>query len=125
MASNRIKIVSVPVSNQDRAKAFYVEALGFELVADNAMDPDQRWLQVAPKGSATALTLVTWFPSMARGSMKGMVFETDDIEAAYGELSTRGVKFSSTIQTEFWGTFAPFDDPDGNGWVLAQSAPTA
>ena len=83
MGISQIKVVSVPASDQDRAKAFYVDTLGFELRADHPMGPDQRWVEVAPMGSSTSLTLVTWFPTMAPGSMKGMVFETDDIKATY------------------------------------------
>jgi len=116
----RIQLVSVPVSDQERAKAFYTETLGFELVADNPFG-DQRWIQVAPKGAETGVTLVTWFETMPPGSTKGLVLETDDVDASYQELSARGVRFNSPVEEQFWGRFATFDDPDGNGWVLQQS----
>lgn len=117
-----IVIVSIPVSNQDRAKSFYVDTLGFELLADSPMGPNMRWVQVRPKGGSTSLTLVTWFETMAPGSSKGLVVECDDIERTYEELAGRGVSFSGPIETQPWGRFATFDDPDGNGIVLQQSA---
>jgi catechol 2,3-dioxygenase-like lactoylglutathione lyase family enzyme len=120
MGIRNLQVVSVPVSDQDRAKAFYVDALGFTLRRDDPMGPDQRWVEVAPPHGDTSLTLVTWFPTMPAGSLKGIVLATDNIEADYAELSRRGVAFHGPIQKEFWGTFATFDDPDGNGWVLTQ-----
>jgi catechol 2,3-dioxygenase-like lactoylglutathione lyase family enzyme len=121
----RIQLVSVPVSDQERAKAFYTETLGFDLVADNPFG-DQRWVQVAPKGAETGVTLVTWFETMPPGSTKGLVLETDDVDASYQELSARGVRFNGPVEEQFWGRFATFDDPDGNGWVLQQApAPSA
>jgi len=117
----QIALVSVPVSDQDRAKAFYTETLGFELLADNPYGDGQRWLQVAPKGAETGLTLVTWFETMPPGSTKGLVLETDDVDASYQELAARGVRFNGPVEQQFWGRYATFDDPDGNGWVLQQS----
>ena len=122
MSITAISVVSVPVSNQDRAKAFYVDTLGFELVADQPMGPDQRWVQVVPKGAATSLTLVTWFETMPPGSLKGLVLECDDIQATHAELAARGVDFNSPIEQQPWGTFTTLNDPDGNGLVLQQSA---
>ncbi|HEX6676296.1 MAG TPA: VOC family protein [Actinomycetes bacterium] len=125
MTVTRIQLVSVPVSDQERAKAFYTETLGFDLLADNPFG-DQRWVQVAPKGAETGVTLVTWFETMPPGSTKGLVLETDDVDASYQELSARGVRFNGPVEEQFWGRFATFDDPDGNGWVLQQApAPSA
>ena len=115
-----LQIVSVPVTDQERSKTFYVDTLGFELRRDNPMGPDQRWIEVAPKGGQTSVTLVTWFETMPPGCVKGLVLATDDIQSTYDELAARGVKFAGPIQREFWGTFAEFDDPDGNGWVVMQ-----
>lgn len=122
MAISEVRVVSVPVSDQDRARGFYVETLGFELVADMQMGPEMRWLQVRPPAGRTSLTLVTWFPSMAPGSMKGLVLECDDIDQTYQALRARGVRFMGAIESQPWGRFATFDDPDGNGIVLQQSA---
>ena len=120
MTITHLQVVSVPVADQDRARAFFVDTLGFELLADNPMGPDQRWVQVGPKGAATSVTLVTWFPTMPAGSVKGLVIGCDDIQSTYDELSSRGVQFSGPIERQSWGTFATFDDPDGNGWVLME-----
>jgi catechol 2,3-dioxygenase-like lactoylglutathione lyase family enzyme len=116
-----LQVVSVPVSDQDRAKIFYADVLGFEVKNDSQYGPDQRWVELAPPGAPTSITLVTWFPSMAPGSLKGLVLGTDDIHAAYAALAARGLAWHGPIQDAFWGTFATFDDPDGNGWVVAQS----
>jgi catechol 2,3-dioxygenase-like lactoylglutathione lyase family enzyme len=85
MAITRIQLFSLAVTNQARSIDFYVHQLGFELVADTEMGPGQRWVQVKPRGSATSITLVTWFPTMPAGSTKGTVIETDDLE---GEIAT-------------------------------------
>ena len=121
MKLNRIDIVSVPVADQDEAKAFYTDVLGFEVVRDNPMGPGQRWVQLAPVGAETSITLVTWFESMAPGSVKGMVLDTDDIDGAHGTLVERGVAVSD-VQAAPWGRFVTFEDPDGNGWVVQQAA---
>lgn len=119
MGVTRVKIVSIPVAHQDRAQAFSVDVLGFEVRSDNPMGEGQRWVEVAPPGAPTSLTPVTWFPAMAPGGVKGLVLECEDIQATCGGPPARGVTFGGPIQKEFWGTFATFD-PGGNGWVLAQ-----
>lgn len=116
----QITIVSVPVSDQDRAKDFYVNILGFELIADQTSDDGQRWVQVAPKGSTTSLTFVTWFPSMPSGSLAGLVVSTDDVHATYQELVAKGVEFEGPPAEQMGGTMTVFHDPDGNSLVLAQ-----
>lgn len=119
MTVTHVKLVSVPVSDQDRARDFYCDVLDFDLIFDNPMGPGGRWIQVAPKGADTALTLVTWFPSMPPGSLKGLVLETDDLDADVARLRERGIVFADGgIQTAPWGRYATFDDPDGNGIVL-------
>lgn len=118
MTVTHVQLLSVPVSDQDRARDFYVDVLGFDLVWDNPMGPGGRWVQVAPKGAATALTLVTWFPTMPPGSLKGLVLETDDLDGDVAALRDRGVVFESDIQVAPWGRYATFHDPDGNGIVL-------
>jgi catechol 2,3-dioxygenase-like lactoylglutathione lyase family enzyme len=118
MTITHVQLLSVPVSDQDRAKDFYVETLGFEAVRDNPMGPDQRWVEVAPKGGQASLTLVTWFPTMPAGSLKGLVLETDDLDGDVAALRARGVTIDGGIQEQPWGRFVTFDDPDGNGIVL-------
>ncbi|MCK4176477.1 VOC family protein [Aciditerrimonas ferrireducens] len=123
MAITHVQLLSLPVSDQDRARAFYVDVLGFDLVRDNPMGTDARWVQVAPKGAATSISLVTWFPTMPAGSVKGLVLETDDLEGDVADLVAKGVVIEGGIQTQPWGRFVTFDDPDGNGIVLQQTAP--
>jgi catechol 2,3-dioxygenase-like lactoylglutathione lyase family enzyme len=120
MTLTHIDVVSVPVSDQDRAKAFYLDTLGFELVNDQ-MGEGMRWVQLRPPGSATSITLVTWFPTMPPGSLEGIVLATDDIHAEYDRLAERGLRWNGPVEEQFWGTYATFDDPDGNGWVVAQA----
>jgi catechol 2,3-dioxygenase-like lactoylglutathione lyase family enzyme len=122
MAITRIQLFSLPVTDQDRAKAFYVDKLGFELVADTAMGPDQRWVQVRPAGGDTSITLVTWFGTMPPGSAKGTVVESDDLDADVAAIRSRGVDIADGIQEAPWGRFVTFDDPDGNGIVLQATA---
>jgi predicted enzyme related to lactoylglutathione lyase len=123
MPMRNIQLFSVPVSDPERAKAFYVETLGWELVRDEPMGPDQRWLEVKPRGSQTSITLVTWFESMQPGSMRGVVIETDDLEGDRDTLRDRGVKIGSRVEEAPWGRWVTFEDPDGNGYVLQSSAP--
>jgi catechol 2,3-dioxygenase-like lactoylglutathione lyase family enzyme len=109
------------VTDQDRARDFYVGVLGFDLVADTPMGPDVRWVQVVPPGGRTTVTLVTWFPTMPPGSAKGLVLETDDLDADVAALRERGVACAE-VEEQPWGRFTTFDDPDGNGIVLQATA---
>jgi catechol 2,3-dioxygenase-like lactoylglutathione lyase family enzyme len=118
---DRVAIVSVPVADQDRAKDFFVNTLGFLLVADQSMGDGARWVQVAPGFGGVSLTLVTWFDTMPPGSLRGMVLNTKDIDAAHAELKKRGVAVDD-IEEAPWGRYATFEDIDGNGFVLQQSA---
>ncbi|MDA8183276.1 MAG: VOC family protein [Actinomycetota bacterium] len=89
MAITHIQLLSLPVSDQDRARDFYVDVLGFDLVRDDPTGPDARWVQVAPKGAQTSITLVTWFPTMPAGSVKGTVLETDDLDGDVAHLTAK------------------------------------
>jgi catechol 2,3-dioxygenase-like lactoylglutathione lyase family enzyme len=121
MKIKRIAVVSIPVGDQQAAKAFYRDILGFVVVRDDPMGPDQRWVQLAPEGAETSITLVTWFSNMQPGGVSGLVLDTDDVAAAYATLQERGLTLSP-IESAPWGQFATFNDPDGNGWVLQQAA---
>jgi catechol 2,3-dioxygenase-like lactoylglutathione lyase family enzyme len=116
VALSRISVVSVPVSDQDRALDFYVGVLGFELLDDAPMGP-MRWVRVAPRGADCSLTLVTWFETMPAGSLKGLVIVSDQLEVDVEALRAKGVAVDG-VQAAPWGRFATFDDPDGNGIVL-------
>jgi catechol 2,3-dioxygenase-like lactoylglutathione lyase family enzyme len=119
--ATHVLLLSVPVTDQDRARDFYVDVLGFELVREEAMGPAMRWVQVAPPGAQTALTLVTWFPSMPAGSLTGLVLETDDLEGDAARLAEHGVAIEDGIQEAPWGRYVQFRDPDGNGLILQAS----
>jgi catechol 2,3-dioxygenase-like lactoylglutathione lyase family enzyme len=121
MAIQDVIVVSVPVSDQERAKAFYVDKLGFELRREDDSIPGIRWVQVAPKGGTTALTLVTWFESMPPGSLQGLVLTSSNLQADYEELVAKGVEFDGPLQRRPWATEAVLHDPDGNSLVLQQA----
>jgi catechol 2,3-dioxygenase-like lactoylglutathione lyase family enzyme len=125
MTITHVQLFSLPVTDQDRARDFYVDTLGFELLADTSMGPDMRWVQVRPPGSQASITLVTWFPTMPPGAVKGTVLETDDLDSDVAALRARGVSIEGGIQEAPWGRFVTFDDPDGNGLVLQASAAAA
>jgi catechol 2,3-dioxygenase-like lactoylglutathione lyase family enzyme len=115
----RVAVVSIPVSDQDRAKKFYTEVLGFAELADNVeLAPGMRWVMLAPPGGGAAITLVTWFPSMPAGSTKGLVYEVDDVDTWLADLTARGIGVPGGMQEEAWGRFVTLDDPDGNGIIL-------
>jgi catechol 2,3-dioxygenase-like lactoylglutathione lyase family enzyme len=117
MTITHIDLLSIPVSDQDRAKSFYCDTLGFELIRDNHMGPAQRWVQVGPKGAATSVTLVTWFETMPAGSLTGLVLRSDDVDADCERLRGQGVPVEGPEKTP-WGRQAILRDPDGNGLVL-------
>jgi catechol 2,3-dioxygenase-like lactoylglutathione lyase family enzyme len=117
MTLKNVQVISLPVADQDRSKQFYVDTLGFNLVADTVMG-DLRWVQVRPGTGETAITLVTWFPSMTPGSVKGTVIETDDLDTDVAQLAAQGVQFNGAVEEAPWGRYVTFDDPDGNGLIL-------
>ena len=118
---NALQVVSIPVSDQDRAKGFYRDVLGFDEMADQPMGPEMRWVQLGLPGAQTSITLVTWFPSMPAGSLNGVVLETSDVDAAAKELQDTGLQLGP-IESAPWGRYTTFDDPDGNGFVLQSRA---
>jgi predicted enzyme related to lactoylglutathione lyase len=122
MTISKVQVVSVPVSDPDRAKDFYVNVLGMEVLQDMPMDNAMRWIQVAPNGSEASIALVTWFPSMPAGSLQGLVLETEDMEATLAEIAANGFVIDSDIDEQPWGRFVMFVDPDGNGIVLRAPA---
>ena len=123
MLFTRIRVISIPVKDQQVAKKFYTEVLGGNVEADRPMDPagKMRWISIQLPGVETRLTLVTWFPQMPPGSAQGIVLATGDIAAAYAELRKRGLALSE-IKKQPYAQEATFSDPDGNGWVLQQPA---
>jgi catechol 2,3-dioxygenase-like lactoylglutathione lyase family enzyme len=120
----RLHFVSVYVSDQERSLRFFVDQLGFSLVADAQFASGNRWIEVAPPDGTGILALVRPIPGLHRDRLVGnsgmITFLTEDVEAKYQEWSKRGVKFNSPPQTPAWGgTFCGFEDPDGNSFALA------
>ncbi|HEY8318262.1 MAG TPA: VOC family protein [Amnibacterium sp.] len=123
MPVSHVQLFSVPVTDQDRARDFYVDVLGFELIDDQRMGPAMRWVRVRPPGAETAITLVTWFDSMPAGSVRGLVLETPDLEESARRLEEHGVTIEGGVQQAPWGRYVQFTDPDGNGLILQASTP--
>jgi catechol 2,3-dioxygenase-like lactoylglutathione lyase family enzyme len=115
-----LELVTVPVADVDRAKAFYVNVLGFEERFDGPFGEGMRWVELAPADSQATIALVTWFEQMPPGSVTGLVLDTPDAHRAHAALTARGVEFTGDVREDPWGTSASFVDPDGNGWVLMQ-----
>jgi len=113
----RLELVQVPVSDIDRAKAFYVEKVGFNADHDHQVTDALRFVQLTPPGSACSIALTSGAHQMTPGSLAGLQMVVDDAESARQELAERGVAVSD-VQEFPWGSFVFFQDPDGNGWAL-------
>ena len=115
-----VKLVSIAVSNQEKALDFYTEKLGFKLVVDEAFDKTFRWIELKPPGGQTRIVLLKAKPGDARlGSLTNIVFTSDDIEKIYVDLKIKGVPFKEPPNKQSWGMFTQFTDLDGNVFVLA------
>lgn len=118
MASEmRLELIQVPVSDIDRAKAFYVDQLGFSDDHDHQVNDELRFVQLTPPGSACSIALTSGAHQMAPGVVEGLQLVVEDAEASRQELAARGVDVSD-VQVFPWGSFVFFKDPDGNGWAL-------
>ena len=115
----RLELVQVPVSDVDRAKAFYTEKAGFNADHDHRVSDEIRFVQLTPPGSDCSIALGTGLSGMEPGSVQGLQLVVPDIEAARAELVERGVDVSE-VQVFDWGSFVFFSDPDGNGWAVQQ-----
>jgi predicted enzyme related to lactoylglutathione lyase len=116
----KLELVTVPVSDVDRAKAFYVEQAGFSADHDHTVSDEIRFVQLTPPGSACSISIGRGLSGMAPGSLEGLQVVVDDVEAARAALARRGVDVSDV--TDFpWGRFVFFADPDGNRWAVQQA----
>jgi catechol 2,3-dioxygenase-like lactoylglutathione lyase family enzyme len=115
----KIELVAIPVSDVDRAKAFYTEQAGFNADHDHTVSDDLRFVQLTPPGSACSITIGTGIVDTPPGSVQGMQMVVEDVHAARAELVGRGMEVSD-VQDMPWGSFVFFRDPDGNGWSLQQ-----
>jgi catechol 2,3-dioxygenase-like lactoylglutathione lyase family enzyme len=118
----RLELVPVPVSDVDRAKAFYTEQAGFSADHDHVVSDEIRFVQLTPPGSACSISIGTGLTPMTPGSLQGLQVVVDDVAATRDGLASRGVAVSE-IQDFPWGSFVFFSDPDGNGWAVQQAPP--
>ena len=123
----RLEVVVVPVSDVDRAKAFYADQLGFHVDHDSSPNPGTRVVQLTPPGSACSIAIGTGLPSMEPGSLKGLQLVVKDMDAAYALLTGRGMELGEIQTLGAEGRpgfrFVFFKDPDGNGWAIQEIRP--
>jgi len=115
----KLELVAVPVTDVDRAKAFYTEKIGFHADHDQQVRDDLRFVQLTPPGSACSIVIGVGITEMPPGSQKGLQMVVADVQAVREELVKRGAEVSE-IDVQPWGSFVYFRDPDGNGWSLQQ-----
>ena len=115
----KLELVAVPVSDVDRAKAFYTEQVGFNADHDHRVSDEMRFVQLTPPGSACSIAIGTGIMETEPGSVQGLQLVVSDIEAARAQLVDGGVDVSE-VQDFPWGRFVFFKDPDGNGWAVQQ-----
>jgi predicted enzyme related to lactoylglutathione lyase len=118
----KLELVAIPVSDADRAKAFYVDQAGFNADHDHRVNDELRFIQLTPPGSGCSITIGDGITEAEPGSVKGMQLVVQDIETAHAELSGRGVDVSD-VQDLPWGRFVFFSDPDGNAWAVQEIQP--
>lgn len=114
-----VEIISVPVSDPQRSKEFYLK-IGLNLIIEAPMGPDQTWIQLGFPDGGASITLVNWFPKMTPGALQGTVILCDDIAQTIATLNEKGVETGKIDDTP-WGKFATLNDPDGNSWSLHQA----
>src|SRR3954470_23383793 len=115
----KLELVAVPVTDVDRAKAFYVDHVAFNADHDHRVSDEIRFVQLTPPGSACSIAIGSGISDAPPGSVQGLQLVVDDIDAARAELTGRGVQVSD-VQDFPWGRFVFFSDPDGNGWAVQQ-----
>ncbi len=117
----KLELVAVPVSDVDRAKAFYADEVGFNADHDHTVSDELRFVQLTPPGSACSIAIGKGIVDSEPGSARGLQLVVSDINAAHRELVERGVEVSE-VQELPGGLFIFFNDPDGNGWAVQQTA---
>jgi predicted enzyme related to lactoylglutathione lyase len=118
----KLELVAIPVTDVDRAKAFYVEQAGFNADHDHRVSDELRFVQLTPPGSACSIAIGEGITDAVPGSVRGMQMMVADIEAAHAELTERGMEVGE-IQDLPWGSFIYFSDPDGNAWAVQSIQP--
>jgi catechol 2,3-dioxygenase-like lactoylglutathione lyase family enzyme len=115
----KLELITLPVSDVDRARAFYVDKAGFNLDHDHTVSEDLRFVQLTPPGSACSIAIGKGLTDAEPGSVRGMQLVVVDIEAARAEFLRRGMEVSA-VEDFPWGRFIFFADPDGNRWAVQQ-----
>ena len=115
----KLELVAVPVSDVDRAKAFYTDKVGFTADHDHAVSDEIRFVQLTPPGSACSIAFGKGITGATPGSVEGLQLVVADIEVAKADLAGRGVAVGA-IQDFPWGRFVFFRDPDGNRWAVQE-----
>src|SRR5882724_138562 len=115
----KIELVAIPVTDVDRAKAFYVDQVGFSADHDVQVNPELRFVQLTPPGSACSVAMGVGLTQMTPGSQQGVMMVVEDVKAAREQLIANGVA-ASEIDVQPWGSFVTFADPDGNTWSLQE-----
>ena len=115
----KLELVAVPVSDVDGSKNFYTEKVGFACDVDARVSDDLRFVQLTPPGSACSIAIGEGITGATPGSVDGLQMVVADVEAAYADLTGRGIEVSD-VQDFPWGSFVFFSDPDGNGWAVQQ-----
>ena len=118
----KLELVVIPVTDVDRAKAFYVDQAGFNADHDHTVSEDIRFVQLTPPGSACSIAIGKGTTQAEPGSVQGLQLVVDDADAARDDLASRGVAVSD-VQDFPWGRFVFFADPDGNRWAVQQIPP--
>lgn len=116
----KLELVAVPVSDVDRAKAFYADKVGFNADHDHTVSDEIRFVQLTPPGSACSIAIGKGIVESQPGSLRGVQLVVSDINEARAELVERGVEVSE-VQDLPGGLFVFFSDPDGNGWSVQQT----
>jgi predicted enzyme related to lactoylglutathione lyase len=117
----KLELVAIPVSDVDRAKAFYTEQFGFNADHDHRVSDEMRFVQLTPPGSACSIAIGVGVTDAVPGSVQGMQLVVSDVAAARTELLGRGCDVGE-VQEFPWGSFIFIADPDGNRWAIQQSA---
>ena len=115
----KLELVTIPVSDVDRAKSFYVDQAGFHADHDHTVSDALRFVQLTPPGSACSIALGQGLTDMEPGSVRGLQLVVEDIEQAHAELAGRGAPVSD-VDDQPWGRFVYFQDPDGNAWAVQE-----
>ena len=115
----KIELVAIPVTDVDRAKAFYVDQVGFNADHDHQVNPELRFVQLTPPGSACSIVMGVGITDMPPGSQRGVQMVVADAQACRDQLVANGVD-ASPVDEQPWGKFVFFADPDGNTWALQE-----